>query len=198
MRSLFLLSAAALLMNAGVSSAAPIGPNLLTNGSFENELNGWTLHDSLLEYVHDSSGLLGTPPDGNYYLFLQRNPPYSGWVSSVSQTTQPLEIGQEYQVSGYYKTWSNIPTLTATLRVGSVDVVTMPVESTEGQWVYVEGTFVAAAATPTFQIRITGTQSATLNIGIDGLAIHAVPEPAGLGILGGGGLMLMARRRREA
>src|SRR5690606_19873937 len=161
-------------------------PNLLTNGSFEDGLAGWNLHTSLLEEVHTASGLFGTPPDGDYYLFLQRTTTYDGWTSNVSRTTQPLVIGQEYQVSGYYKNWDSIPTLNVTLRVGSVDVVTLPIQSTNGQWVYVEGVFIAQEETPTFQVRITGTQGRTLNLGVDGLAIHAVPEPAGLGVLGGG------------
>lgn len=194
--TLVALAALSPLIGAGICSAAPIGPNLLTNGSFEDGFAGWTEHTSLIEQVHDASGTFGTPPDGSNYLFISRSTTYTGWTSSVSRTTEPLTVGEEYTVSGYYKNWGEIPTLNVTLRVGSEDVVNLPVTSTQGQWVYVEGSFVATSVTPTFQIRIVGSQTAQLNLGIDGLAIHAVPEPASLGVLGGGALMLMARRRR--
>jgi hypothetical protein len=81
--------------NGGGGSPTPTGPNLITNGSFENGSTGWTLVSGDGFDIKNDGEFGVTGSDGSKYLDME----YNDENSMIEQTVAGLSNGSDYQLS---------------------------------------------------------------------------------------------------
>jgi hypothetical protein len=212
MKTLF--ACAALLAATAASSAASAAP-IVTNGSFEETANfvadgnntmsllagstamaGWTVTNGTLAWIGPTNPFGLTAQSGGYFLDLtgyHDNVPYGGVSQSIATT-----IGGQYALSFY---------LGSSAQYGVPDSIVATADSTTGTFtssnpttnnVWQLETLLFIATSTSTVISLVGN-SGNQYIGLDNVAVTAVPEPStwALMILGFMGVGLMAYRRKN-
>jgi len=190
--------------------------NLLTNGSFElgtlvndgnhaqtfsagpTNITGWTAVGRQVTWIDAGNPFFLTAQDGDRFLDLTAyltGAPFGG----VTQTI-PTSPGEEYELSfylgSYTQRWGGPPISILASAGGDTETFTVAATSTTSTWTPFSMLFTATSANTA--ITLTGAAGVQY-IGLDNVAVNAVPEPdvyaivaAGLALLG-----LMSRRRLE-
>jgi len=190
--------------------------NLLTNGSFElgtlvndgnhaqtfnpgpTNITGWAAVGRQVTWIDAGNPFFLTAQDGNRFLDLTAyitGAPFGGVTQSIA--TSP---GQEYELSfylgSYTQRWGGPPVSILATAGGASQPFTVATTSTTSTWTPFSMLFTATSANTA--ITLTGAAGVQY-IGLDNVAVDAVPEPgayaivaAGLALLG-----LMSRRRLE-
>lgn len=198
---------AALAVLASTGWAA--GPNLITNGGFEDSsfnggfttfaagstaLNGWTIGQDSVDLINK----YWAPSSGSYSLDLSGN--YDGTISQSFATV----VGQKYVVS--FDMAANPDDSSDPEKFMQVGLSQQPVYSFSSVgynhanmgWTTKSFSFVATASNST--LHFASLQDSAGGVALDNISVTAVPEPetyamllAGLGLMGA-----VARRRRQA
>lgn len=175
------LVAAAVATLAAASSQA----SLVTNGSFESGLTGWSCVASPGGCFAGDQG----PPaqDGVAYFYGFDNSPPAGVLSQALTT----EAGASYTISFYFNTNGSVPPNALSLDVGDL---TGPLALVEGSWEHFTGTFTAAGASTDLKLLFT-TVGGTGTVWVDNVVVDRIPEPTGVALAALGLLGLAATRR---
>lgn len=210
MNRLFLLAALAFGQQAHA--------NLVTNGSFESgafvanlgqgtmivpggnstTITGWTVNALPLAWINSPNPWGLAASDGSFFLDLtggQTGAPYSG-VSQTIATTPGTVYNLSFDL-GSSNLWGRPSAIQVTATGNGQlhsSVYTSSTTGTDNDWDQVSFQFVADSATTA----IAFVGSAGVNyIGLDNVAVNAVPVPAAVWLLGSalGGLGFARRRR---
>lgn len=183
MRVCTLVVATALCL-AGAAHAS-----LVTNGSFESGLAGWTCTASPGSCGAGTQG--GAAQDGaaHFWGFDNAAPP---GVLSQSLAT---EAGATYSISLYFDTNGSVPPNALSLDVGDLS---MGLALVQDSWVNFSGTFTASSAVTALDLLFT-TVGGSGTVWIDNVVVErvsaAVPEPAGTALVALGLAALGVTRR---
>jgi hypothetical protein len=206
MRHLRLLALIAPLFAVGTAHAAT---NLITNGSFEEDLtfgnggfatystySGWDVGSNGLELRNN---VAGTAEDGGTFAELDTSA--NSWIAQTVSTV----VGQEYLLTFYYAARAGVDAASNEIDVAVSDTSTGTATysytgdgtaSTSLTWVEETISFVASSTATTITFAAAGT-SDSLGGALDNVVLSAVPEPSGWAmLLAGLGMMGFIARRR--
>lgn len=167
------------------------GANLISNGTFDANINGWSKtggDGTVLNYqpgpyyVHDGAGSM--------YLWCQGNP-FSG---SALSDAFPLSPNTQYTLSfwvmGIDTTQTYARVVTNNDSIPFADVVNPP----DNDWAWYSNTFTTGANPGTLgQVQFFTFGTADGRLFID--TVSVVPEPVTMSLLGLGGVAMLLRRR---
>ncbi|MFA5206914.1 MAG: hypothetical protein WC708_21135 [Lentisphaeria bacterium] len=173
-------------------------------------LPGWTVSrtgDDFAWFVNQNYGQIGTIPDGNWALALEKGEP-------VSQNFM-AEVGKTYTVSYYVKScytngdgsWGhltssiavaastlNLISYTQTAPVGSGSSSLAQTTTPTGAWTTYTYVFTVGANT-TATLNFASADTDDSGVFLDNVVVTAVPEPGALALAAGLVIMVLGRRR---
>ena len=209
------LGAAALLLISTLPAHA--GPNLLTNGSFENGafvnqgndtmslaagstvITGWTVVTDTTAWIGATNPFSLLASDGSFFLDLtnyQTGAPFAGMSQTIATTP-----GSTYSLSfdlGGSNRWGRPDSLTASA-AGSSATFTTALTGTNNDWTHETMQFVATSGMTTIVLQgHTGAAYIGLdNVSVEFVSAAPVPEPQTWALLAAGLVGLAGLRRRR-
>ena len=175
-----LAAAAAMTLAAAASQAS-----LVTNGSFESGLTGWSCVASPGSCATGDQG--PAAQDGVAYFYGFDNSPPEGVLSQNLAT----EAGASYRISLYFNTNGGVPPNALSRDVGDLSE---PLALVTGSWEHFTGTFTAAGASTDLNLLFT-TVGGSGTVWVDNVVVDRIPEPTGVALAALGLLGLAATRR---
>lgn len=178
-------------MTVSSASAAILGPELVTNGTFETDLSGWSIWHGTIAQDLDTNG-------GSTYSMLVTNTG-SGNADGEAYQFVPMESGKKYQVSFDEK------------NAGTSLYFSMGAANGDAGAFGQNGYSNANWANVSFEITVPGTTTTSVQLNmfpytsgeailLDNVSIKEVlvPEPASVMLIGMSALGLCIRRRRRS
>lgn len=169
--------------------------NLVVNGDFNGNANGWTISDTPGGFGYSS--VVGNPGGG---VLLDNISPSPSSDPTASQTISGLTIGMVYLVSGDYQSGklrgSGLPTGPSFGVAINGDFLFTAAAPQDFVWRQFSFFHTASSSTAILNLssQINGTG---LSYAIDNIAMRAVPEPSSLGLgLFSFGMVLCCRRTK--
>jgi hypothetical protein len=169
--------------------------NLVVNGAFNGNANGWTISDTPGGFGYSS--VVGNPGGG---VLLDNISPSPSSDPTASQTISGLTIGMVYLVSGDYQPGklrgSDLPTGPSFGVAINGDFLFTAAAPQDFVWRQFSFFHTASSSTAVLNLssQINGTG---LSYAIDNIAMRAVPEPSSVGLgLFSFGMLLCCRRTK--
>lgn len=202
-----------ILVAAVLAIGLPAYGNLLINGSFESgnfvpvtddtmplavgatDITGWTIQNAALAWIGPANPFSLTASDGGHFLDLSGyhdNAPYAGVQQTVSTT-----IGAQYRLSFDIGTDPIYDSAAVSVNVTGIGSPTLFTSDplNPNQWEPFIFDFIATSASTTIELDGYATTSEKY-IGLDNVALLAIPEPSTLTLVFGPGLLVFAALRR--